>query len=441
MGKKRFKRLVEERLGKKENKVYADLGDYAGVVETGKPYQVYARNRAGEVIKVYNYSVPNIPGLKVEIGRAGGQNAWQVIGYRNSYQNPSIPNVADHNSQHRYLPVYRDQLVPLMFLPTTDAFVIQIYGAAVIVDNAWAIVENQTLDLTSYVPTAGALYVTLQYDNAGVVSVVVGSTLESKEILQVSDAPPADANHILFGAVRLYDGQAELDRENDFLYPFNVSGVSATGGLPTLDPNRVVVTNAAGDIVVDGYLYYDTITHEMRLGDINGVPFAGGKSFQLIADGLSPAFTGTAFGSSFAPFLSFFKADGTLASPTNVKSGQVLGRVRARGHDGVGWSNTQGEIRFVAAADWSGTSHPINLEFHTTPSGSTTLTKIFTIQHDGVVWFEDSKRWSADNGGAFQRVMERNLVLDTGESLILSTYLDLNGFSVTLNGDAALTIL
>lgn len=440
MGKKRFKRLVEERLAKKENKVYADLGDYSGVVETGKPYQVYARNRSGEVMKVYNYSVPNIAGLKVEIGKVAGQNTWQVIGYRNAYQNPTIPNVADHNSQHRYLPVYRDQLVPLMFLPTTDPFIIQIYGAAVIIDNTWAIVENQTLDLTSYVPTAGALYVTLQYDTSGAVSVVTGSTLESKEILQVSDAPPADANKILFGAVRLYDGQATLDRENDFLYPFNVSGVSATGGLPTLDPNRVVVTDAAGDIVVDGYLYYDTITHEMRLGDISGVPFAGGKSFQLIADALSPAFTGTAFGSSFAPFLSFFKADGSLASPTNVKSGQVIGRIRARGHDGVGWTNTQAEIRFVAGADWSGTSHPVNIEFYTTDISSTTLTLRLTIYSDGRIWVADNGRVSADNGLAFQRTLERNLVLQADEGLV-TNYIIFNDFDVTLEDDGEVLFL
>lgn len=439
MAKKRFARLIEERFGKTESKIYAELGDYNGVVETGVAYQVYARDRVGQVIRVYNYSVPNVAGLKVEIGRVAGQGTWQVIGARNAYQNPSLPNIPSHDSLHRYLPIYRDQILPLMFLPTDDPFVIQIFGSVVVVDNVWAFVDNQTLDLTSYVPAAGALYVTLQYDTSGVVSVVTGSTKASKEILVIADVPAAAANHILFGAVRLYDNQETLDRSNDLLYPFNVSGVS-TGGLPPLDADRIVVTDPAGDLTTDESLYYDTVNNEIVFGDISGVPAHGSKVFQAVGDGISPALLATAYGSSFAPFLTFFKADGSLATPTNVKSGQVIGRVRARGYDGSAWSNTQAEIRFVAAADWSGTSHPINIEFYTTDIDSTTLTLRLTIYSDGRIWVADSGRVSADNGLAFHRTLERNLVLQDDECLV-TNYITFNDYDMTLEDDGEVLFL
>lgn len=432
MARKRFDRLTKERLAKeKAERIYAELGDYDGVVETDNAYEVYARNRIGEVIKAHNYNVPNIAGLKVVIGRGVGGVGWQVIGARNAFQNPSIPNVASHDDQHRYLPVYRDQILPLMFLPTDDPFIIQIFGGVVIVDNVWAFVDNQTLDLSSYVPAAGALYVTLQYDTTGVVTVVTGSTKASKEVLLISDAPAASSKKIAFGSVRLYDTQTELDRANDFLYPFNVSGVSSANALPNT-PLRVVVTDSTGVITTDGQLYYDAANDMLVLGNIAETPITGQRSFQIEGDGISPSLFMTSYGTAIAPFIAGAIADGSFASKTNVKSGMILLRLRGRGWDGSAWSNTQSEVRIVADADWSGTSHPTRIESYTTPIDSTTLTLAHTIGSDGL---------GRGSAMAFQRKLKENLSLADGASLVLAEYMEFGEYEIILNGDAEVVLL
>lgn len=44
------------------------------------------------------------------------------------------------------------------------------------------------------------------------------------------------------------------------------------------------------------------------------------------------------------------------------------------------------------------------------------------------------------DNGAFQRILAKNLTLANGESLVIARYINLNGKTLTLNGDATLEI-
>jgi hypothetical protein len=209
--------------GKNEKTVPAVLGDYVGAVGTGKAFEVYARLQSGQVIKVINQIAPNTWDLKVTLGKRDGQRFWQVIGVRDAYEGIAAPNVADHTSQHRYLPIYRDQWIPLLLFPIKDTLTAQLFSSPVVVNGDFALVENQVLDFTSHIPTSGARWVLVQYDAAGAVTLVDGNIVASKEVLLISDVPNCAALYTAIGAVRLYTGQVALKYLDDFLYPVNMA--------------------------------------------------------------------------------------------------------------------------------------------------------------------------------------------------------------------------
>jgi len=151
------------------------------------------------------------------------------------------------------------------------------------------------------------------------------------------------------------------------------------GASPTFTPGKIIISDATTGVLAED-AGFDWV--------------AASKEIRVIADGLSSGFLQTAYGSTFAPYFSFLKADGSLGTPTNVKDDQVIGRIRARGYDGTTMSNTRAEIRFIADGDFSGTSHPIRIELWTTPVGSVTLTLAATIGSDGNVNIESGKTYN-----------------------------------------------
>ncbi len=95
----------------------------------------------------------------------------------------------------------------------------------------------------------------------------------------------------------------------------------------------------------------------------------------------------TVFSDAFdIPTIFASRARGTLATPTAVQSGDVLLDVDARGHDGTNF-DIGGFYGFSAAGNWTGTSHPTNLEFATTNVDATSPAINLTILPDGTADF------------------------------------------------------
>lgn len=56
-------------------------------------------------------------------------------------------------------------------------------------------------------------------------------------------------------------------------------------------------------------------------------------------------------------------------------------------------------------------------------------------------WHSESSSGGGGSGGAFQRILSANLTLANGESLVLSGYINIGSYILTLNGDSRLEIL
>lgn len=131
--------------------------------------------------------------------------------------------------------------------------------------------------------------------------------------------------------------------------------------------------------------------------DITIEPYSIGQG----ADGSSIANFLESFGTGVASFIALLRARGTHDAPEAVQSGDVIGRIRGRAHDGSAWSNTQLEIRLVADGDWSAGDHPSRIEIYTTPDGTDTPTLAMTIGSDGNVNIASGKTYNI-NGSPHQ---------------------------------------
>lgn len=90
-----------------------------------------------------------------------------------------------------------------------------------------------------------------------------------------------------------------------------------------------------------------------------------------------------------------------------------LGLIRARGYydSGAGaLTDSRGYIQFVAAADWSGTSTPVNIEIYLTPTGSATPVLVGTLKNDGTLDMNSHKITSVADPTAAQDAATKSYV-------------------------------
>lgn len=174
---------------------------------------------------------------------------------------------------------------------------------------------------------------------------------------------------------------------------------SMGGGTPGGSDTNVQY-QASGAFAGDAEFTWDDVTKALGIGDPADLPaISPDHTFWMTGDGVSPSQFMVGYGSSIAPFNTFMKADGSVASPANVKDDQVIGRIRGRGYDGTGWTDTRIEIRFVADGDWGSGDTPTRIELWTCPDGSGTLTLAMTIGSDGNVNIGSGKSYLI-NGSA-----------------------------------------
>lgn len=210
----------------------AVIGLANGTILTGVDGIIYVRNFLnGQILTVYNFTVPNIRNLQVEVGRkVETPGLWQVKGVREAYSQPAGGAVGTASHTHTDLFINRDRFLPFLVLPSDgDGFTVHVYGDVFRnVDGEATIIENQQVDLSSYVPATGAKWVVIDVDEDGVIGVNEGSVVETKELLTLADIPAALDGHIESCAIRLYAGQEQLYRDplsiNDFVDLRSTSG-------------------------------------------------------------------------------------------------------------------------------------------------------------------------------------------------------------------------
>ncbi len=354
------------------------VGKADGTILTGIAGMIYVRDlQNGQVLTVYNSIAPtDRPGLIVRVGRLVGESIYRVKGMRDSYSAPAASGQISPHS-HNDLFINRDRFLPFLVLPIDGSgHVVQIYADVIPKPGgSFGLIQNQTLDLLSHVPATGARFALIEADNNGTIYVIDGSVVDAKELLTLANIPSVTSGRRPSCAVRLFDSQTQLYRDlnsiNDFI------------DLRMFTPDLGLTTFTEP--------YYDAVNKVFAIGDITKSPLypspLGQETIHFVGrNENSPALILAAFGASVAPFITGFKADGTEESPTNIKANQPIFRIaRARGYDGSAYSDTESEIVFYADGDWSATSHPVRIEFWTTPVGSTTQTLVLTVHSNGTV--------------------------------------------------------
>ena len=218
------------------------LGDHDGKVEVGNGLVYITLIESGQVLQVVNRrpNTPNDGGRYVWVGYEDkNSNVMEVLRFRNVYANDTAPRIVRHRETHEEfgsdrIAVGAGQILPLLALPTGD-LIVQIYSGLIMKSSSdgYVRVDNQEVDLASYVPSTGALYVVIDADDSGVLSVTAGSTVDSIDVLDENTDIPITSGYTI-ACVRLYDGQPELIREkyfSDFLElrfsALNIGGGSA----------------------------------------------------------------------------------------------------------------------------------------------------------------------------------------------------------------------
>lgn len=425
----KLKNLFKEKFGA-ENSGWIDLfpavlGRADGTILTSTPGIIYVRNIVnGQEYEAYNSTAPtDTLGLHVEVGRMVGETVLRV---RRVSANYNMTASLGESLQFllKELFIGRDRFLPFLVFPVDGGgHVVNIYGD-VFLKSDWTFgyVANQAVDLTSHIPASGARFALIEADENGVIYITDGTIADSKELLTPSDIPSVTTGRVPSTAVRLYTGQTQLYRDpnsvNDFVDVRSITAGGGFGSFMDLTTNQT----AAG---------IKRFSDSIEVG--TSAPIVGGDGdITQAQEGKSVGSVLYTWGTGFASFVTGIFANGTKASPTQALKDDVALKLRGRFHDGASYANTSAEIRHVADEAHDATGHGTRIESYITPVDSTTLTLAHTIGSDGL---------GRGSAMAFQRTLQENLSLSDGGSLVVSTYMDLNGFSLTLNGDAALVIL
>lgn len=216
----------------------AVIGKEDGTVLTGVAGEIFVRNVLnGQTLTVHNSVAPAIATLQVEVGRRVEQpGLWQIKGVRESFSVPAASSqVAYHAEQHRFpqadtLWVDRKQILSLTILVSDAAnFLVSIFGALVRTKNGIVQVDNSTLDLSSYIPATGAVYLGIEINEAGVVSVHAGDPIGDLNSASVADVPVSAGGYYTIGFVALHESMTELT--NDMIgIPQTLAVAQVVGG-------------------------------------------------------------------------------------------------------------------------------------------------------------------------------------------------------------------
>jgi hypothetical protein len=240
------------------------LGNLDGEVETGIPGRYYARQANGQVITVKNAAlVPPLFDLHVLVRRSRIQpNIWQITEVIEDYTTPAGGGlISHHHEQHEEagsdrLSLDRKQIKQLT-CRVSGTWEVAVFGAVVATASGVAIIENQLLDLSSYVVATGAKYVSIETDDEGELSLNEGTPFSSPEVGTELDIPAPDPGKYILAYVLFYEGQTELSDENiRVIMPLPLVG--KTSGIQ--------ISEAAADSPIAGDLwgFWDTVDEELK---------------------------------------------------------------------------------------------------------------------------------------------------------------------------------
>lgn len=257
------------------------VGDGNGVIEVpGSPGSWYVRPVGSElVIPVYRGNAPRLNNYPVWVGQDIYNRRWvRILGsnVEGGGGGNSAGDGGDLEPHSHYLTdgnmtyISSRQIVELL-LSVTAGMTVQISGGFAVVGGQPVYVVTQTLDLSSYVPVAGALWAIIRADDAGTLSVQEGETADSYADLNYNNLPAVEAGYKELWAVKLYEGQTAISGRfdspdyQDLRY---VQSAWATDGSLVINERG----QATGDVRMEGdtedtLFFLDASGDVVRIGD------------------------------------------------------------------------------------------------------------------------------------------------------------------------------
>ena len=248
-------RKIQKEAAQFLDKQSARLGKLDGVtVLSDTPGIVWARLINNKEIEVHNrIGVTEDFDTRVVIGRDKNlPNIWQILEVKEDYPGQSVSGnrIRYHAAQHEFngadeLAVSRKQITS-MTVRVEDAanFIVSLYGDVVNAPTGLAIVQSQSIDLSSYVVTAGAQYISIEIDDDGTVSINnTGTVFDAPEMAAIAYVATLDPGKYLIAYILMYEGQTELS-DNDIHVPTAIGVLPKSVGLQ--------INEAAADTPADG---------------------------------------------------------------------------------------------------------------------------------------------------------------------------------------------
>ncbi len=197
--------------------------------------KIWVRFGTGLEKEVLNDYAPIGFDRHITIGHLRSQpTIWRVRELRQNYLVPASNNVKSHHEQHEFsdtVPhfditwIHRKQVISAtMFVADSVNFKVRVVGGLFPIPGGWAMADSTDgsiahpdIDLSSYIPTTGALYASIETDSNGVLIVNTGDAAESPELLTFANVATVEAGNRLIGFVLLYENQEALLNQHIYL--------------------------------------------------------------------------------------------------------------------------------------------------------------------------------------------------------------------------------
>jgi hypothetical protein len=187
-------------------------------------------------------------------------------------------------------------------------------------------------------------------------------------------------------AFRLLSTTTKINWEN--LYDVRQFIGGSSGNLPTLSNNKVVITDTNGNLSTDTSLLWNSTQDVLSVGNAaDAVPITvvsdANNLIAVAADQSSPSLNLFSWGTNVAGYITGWRANGTKTSPSAVNSGDVLFRLRAKGHNGTDWTESKAVINIKADENWTSTGNGTSLNVQLTPNGTTSPQTVMSLNGNG----------------------------------------------------------
>lgn len=264
--KELFRRLIKRDSGEWLEKQPAWIGNLEGAISADHG-MIHARLHNGNVIRVMNRVAPERFDMPVIVGRSRTlPTVWQVIEVRDAFDDIVGDGERDyHVVQHEEEGPDRGSWSRKQIKPRTvriqsaSGFIVRVYGDGDLTVNGWKSIPTKDLNLSPYIPSVKAVFVGIESDDNGALSIHVGTEFAAPGIGSPANYPVPAAGKYPIARVLLYAGQGLLlDKHIAVSMPpsFNPLSISSGSHGHALDDLSDVNAPSPADQQVLTYDFY-----------------------------------------------------------------------------------------------------------------------------------------------------------------------------------------